>query len=35
MNNNLRAKKNKPVQKTMLLVVEGTTEKIYFERLKK
>ena len=34
MNNNLRAKKNKPVQKTMLLVVEGTTEKIYFERLK-
>lgn len=29
-----RARKNKPVQKSMLLVVEGTTEKIYFERLK-
>ena len=29
-----RARKNKPAQKTMLLVVEGTTEKIYFERLK-
>lgn len=34
MSNNLRAKKNKTAQKTMLLVVEGTTERIYFERLK-
>lgn len=29
-----RAKKNKPTVTTILLVVEGTTEKIYFERLK-
>lgn len=29
-----RAKKNKPVKNNLLLVVEGTTEKIYFERLK-
>ena len=29
-----RAKKNKPAHTTILLVVEGTTEKIYFERLK-
>lgn len=34
MSNNLRSKKNKTAQKTMLLVVEGTTERIYFERLK-
>lgn len=29
-----RAKKNKTANTTILLVVEGTTEKIYFERLK-
>lgn len=29
-----RIKKNIPTYKTMLLVVEGSTEKIYFERLK-
>lgn len=29
-----RAKKNKPVKNNLLLVIEGTTEKIYFERLK-
>ena len=29
-----RAKKNKPTVTTILLVVEGMTEKIYFERLK-
>ena len=29
-----RTKKNKQTLKTILLVVEGTTEKIYFERLK-
>lgn len=29
-----RLKKNKPVKKNLLLVVEGATEKIYFERLK-
>ena len=29
-----RTKKNIPAPKSMLLVVEGTTEKIYFERLK-
>ena len=29
-----RAKKNKPTVTTILLVVEGPTEKIYFERLK-
>ena len=29
-----RARKNKPLPKTILLVVEGETERIYFERLK-
>ena len=29
-----RAKKNKPTHTSILLVVEGDTERIYFERLK-